>query len=240
VDAQENGIIGVFLSGKQLQDKMSVGLRWRRAMNDDSKAVIEVAKGVQEASKFGGKVTDAVTSVGSFLNRLAGQPLEDVVGMALTDPIRAARVLSLDWYARRVDEILQRRNIRDKTKPVSPSIVGPILDAAQDETREELRELWATLLANAMDPSRDQSFRLEFIDTLRRMNPLDAVILKKLKETPNINDQYDFFSKAFSRPRTAIVVSLKHLEELGCVGEQVQNTFIVAAYGHEIINACRE
>jgi hypothetical protein len=74
VDAQENGIIGVFLSGKQLQDKMSVGLRWRRAMNDDSKAVIEVAKGVQEASKFGGKVTDAVTSVGSFLNRLAGQP----------------------------------------------------------------------------------------------------------------------------------------------------------------------
>jgi hypothetical protein len=30
------------------------------------------------------------------------------------------------------------------------------------------------------------------------------------------------------------------LEELSCVGEQVQNTFIVAAYGHEIINACRE
>ncbi len=151
-------------------------------MNDESKAVVEVAKGVQEASKFGGKLTDAVSNVGAFLNRLVGSPLEDMVGMAIGDPIKAARVLALDWYSRRVQEILQRRNASDKTKPVSPSVLGPILDAAQDETREELRELWATLLANAMDPSRDQSFRLEFIDTLRRMNPLDALILKKLKE----------------------------------------------------------
>jgi hypothetical protein len=50
---------------------------------------------------------------------------------------------------------------------VSPSIADPLIEAAPDEEREELKELWAKLLAAAMDPVRQKRVRLSFVATLK-------------------------------------------------------------------------
>ena len=60
----------------------------------------------------------------------------------------------------------------------SLSIALPIFVAAADENREELQDIWARLLAAAADPARAKSFRLAFIETAKKMDPLDAAVLQ--------------------------------------------------------------
>ena len=55
------------------------------------------------------------------------------------------------YYDGKISEILQRRNVQ-KPEPVSPSLAIPLISAAYDETRPELQQIWAELLAAAMDP----------------------------------------------------------------------------------------
>jgi hypothetical protein len=63
-------------------------------------------------------------------------------------------------------------------EPPSLSIVLPILVAAADESRDELQDIWARLLAAAADPARAKSFRATFIDAAKRMDPIDAPVLQ--------------------------------------------------------------
>ena len=111
-------------------------------MSDDVEAIKESAKAVQEVAKFGSKVVDAANNAAPFVNRVLGKPLEDATGLFLGDPLRAARILAQDWIARRVNEKLRERNIRDEElKAVPPNIAIPLLEAAQDETRDALEHV---------------------------------------------------------------------------------------------------
>jgi hypothetical protein len=56
-----------------------------------------------------------------------------------------------------------------------------LIAAAQEESREELMELFARLLANAMDPNLN-SVRQSFIEAVKKMDPLDAVVLRYIHE----------------------------------------------------------
>jgi hypothetical protein len=114
-----------------------------------------------------------------------GNPIADAVGITIADPLRFIRTISLDWYSRRVDEILAKRDAR-KVKGAPPRIALEILEAAQDETRDELRELWARLLANAMDTSTQKNVRIEFVAVLRQLNPFDALVLQRLSSVGHL------------------------------------------------------
>src|SRR5437660_1458996 len=59
-----------------------------------------------------------------------------------------------------------------------PSVAIPLLRAAYDESRPELQQIWAKLIAAAIDPNRSGQFRLSFIATLKQFDPLDAQVLK--------------------------------------------------------------
>jgi len=52
---------------------------------------------------------------------------------------------------------------------VSPSIAIPLFAAAQDESRDELRELFARLLAAAMDPKRKDLTRGSFTAIVKQL-----------------------------------------------------------------------
>ncbi|MCO6763715.1 DUF4393 domain-containing protein, partial [Streptomyces sp. EL5] len=73
-----------------------------------------------------------------------------------------------------------------------PRIALDILEAAQDETRDELKELWARLLANAMDATPQKNVRIEFITVLKQLNPLDALILQRLAAVGNFTSPNSF------------------------------------------------
>lgn len=211
-------------------------------MSDELEAITESAKAAQEIAKLGGKVVDAAQNAAPFLNRVFGRTLEDATGLLVADPLRAVRILTQDWYARRVTQILRERNLRDEQlKAVPPNIAIPLLEAAQDETRDELREVWARLLANAMDPNRSSRVRLEFIETLKQFNPLDALVLKELVANASMSpNSREFLVARFSLSRDEVVVSSQHLVKLGCVEISTTDSGIygVLPYGKLLLNAC--
>lgn len=86
-----------------------------------------------------------------------------------------------------------------------------------------LKELWENLLANAMDPNRSQRVRVDLIAALKKLNPLDAAVMRFLKhgmipdEARNKGEVSDALAKLMERGRTEILVSTGYLLELGLV-----------------------
>jgi hypothetical protein len=195
-------------------------------MSNDAAAPYSEA--IAESSKAVGKFFDIVKD--------AGQPVAEAYGLIIGDRIHAWRERNLDVMTRRTKQILKERALAE-TAPIAEQIAIPILEAAQGEPRQEMQELWATLLANAMDPSRRDEVRQEFIETLKRFHPTDALLLKRM------NDKFptDFvpphaLSVGDLREAT-IVVSLRNMTMNSCT-EQSGNAYKITPFGSELVRAC--
>jgi hypothetical protein len=101
---------------------------------------------------------------------------------------------------------------------VSPSLAIPLLRAAYDETRPQLQELWAHLIAAAMDPQRANRVRRSFIDTVQRLDPLDALVLKRLGEMPdNVSFVANLKPTQFNVSPDEWEISTSNLYDLRCL-----------------------
>jgi hypothetical protein len=211
-------------------------------MSTEIEVVTETAKAVQETGKAVGKAIDLVRDFGPFLNRVVGKPLEDLVGVAINDPLHEIRRRNQARLADRTDAILKARKVSE-TEPVSPSVAIPLIQAAQDESRPDLQERWARLLANAMDPVRADDIRPDYIETLKRFHPRDAVILEKINETggPLSPNARDFFQQFLKISQDAVLVSIETLVREKCLGHPPNEIIqpYMTPYGRELLNACR-
>ena len=100
-----------------------------------------------------------------------------------------------------------------------------LIAGAQEEGREELMELWARLLANAMDPSMN-SVRHSFIEAVKKMDMRDAVVLQYIykqnivvvsietKEPSNREFCIGNVAEAIGLRNDEVEVSLRHLLDL--------------------------
>jgi hypothetical protein len=149
----------------------------------------------KEAAKEAVKETAKLTrELGGFLSKVFGTLPQDTVGVLGGDWLHHIRIRNAYRLQRRTEEILSGRDAGRKTEPLSPSVAIPLLKAAQDESREEIQELWARLLANAMDRDRPQLNRV-FIDVLKELDVLEARIIKRLGEEGAINKPVRFLDK---------------------------------------------
>jgi hypothetical protein len=138
----------------------------------------EQAKAIQEVAKTTGSAFELVSKAGAYVGWVLGTVPADLVGVLGGDWLAQVRIRNLARYWERTKEILRDRGVTE-TVAVSPSIAIPLLQAAADESREELQELWARLLANAMDPKLN-NVRYTFIAAVKAMNPTDALVLRYL------------------------------------------------------------
>jgi hypothetical protein len=168
-----------------------------------------------------------------------GKPVASAYGLLIGDHIEAWRERNLDALARRTKEILKARDLAE-IAPLAEDIAIPLLEAAQGDPRPEMQELWATLLANAMDPNRRNEVRREFITALKMFHPTDAVVLKAM------NDKWqNGFVAAHTIQELAlpdfrtdtIAVSLRNLQNNGCVHYSNGN-YQISPFGAELIRAC--
>jgi hypothetical protein len=97
-----------------------------------------------------------------------GSSPEDLIGYFAGDRLRIRRAENIVRMMYQAKERLLERGV-EQTKPATLSIALPLLEGAADEDREELVDLWARLLANAMDPRMD-SVQYEFIDAAKKMS----------------------------------------------------------------------
>jgi hypothetical protein len=123
-------------------------------------------------------------------------------------------------------EAKEHLRARGVTKPIDPSlpVLLPLIAAAVNEDREGLKELWAKLLAAAMDPARTNLVRRSLIELLKQMEPLDALALLQLQKLEGVASPGGSFPNYVSQ-RLGVTqdegfFSLQHLYELGCLNDR--------------------
>jgi hypothetical protein len=175
--------------------------------DEQANAVQEVAKATQEALK-------ALRGVGGFLKKTLGTTPEDLVGYLGGDWLKVRRAENLARILEKSKERLRARHVEPE-EPASLSLALPILISASNESRDELQDLWARLLAAAADPSRAKSFRLAFIDAAKRMDPLDAAVMASSPSNANITMEVrQRLSEKLNVSRDEIDVSVSNLTKL--------------------------
>jgi hypothetical protein len=181
------------------------------------------AKAIEESAKAIGKGIDLVGGLGAYLARALGGAPENLIGLLVGDWLIHKRVRRWSELQAETKRILDERNVKEPYEDISPSIALPLIEAALDEDRDGLKELWAKLLAAAMDPARKNRVRLSFVATLKQMDPLDARILEALYGAypagfgENRNGR-DVLSQNLSVSLDEVLVSFSNLENLNCVG----------------------
>ncbi len=177
---------------------------------------------------------------------MLGTVPKDAVGLVIGDPLRAARTIIAGKLDDLVDQIHKRRNVRERLA-VSPSLGIPLLQAAYDEARPELQELWAELIASAEDPHRTHLVRKSFIDKLKQFDPYDALVLRARHGLPenfaaNVS-VYNVISERLEISQDDVFLSVDHLVQLGCAEISPINptlSFLLSRYGKALMRACSD
>jgi hypothetical protein len=125
----------------------------------------------------------------------------------------------------------------------SISVALPLLIAAADESRDELQEIWARLLAAAADPSRAKAFRNQFIEVSKQMDPLDAAVLQGAQQLPTDPGRMagvakETLAKQLQVSRDEIEVSLGNLVRLRLaypLTESPVPDVLTSAFGREFL-----
>ncbi|MCP5265131.1 MAG: DUF4393 domain-containing protein [Burkholderiaceae bacterium] len=152
----------------------------------------------------------------------------DTVGELVKDGVHYLRWKLAGAILDRASDILKERNAKKrKTPPVAMAI--RFMDAASLEDDPNIQELWARLLANAADPTRDYALNKTHIAILSEMNALDAEILlyiadqkwgmfRDIAEGTGISPtDRNGVAGALQADPTAVGIALGNLWRLGCL-----------------------
>jgi hypothetical protein len=203
-----------------------------------------------EQAKLGKEIVKAFRDLGSFLGRALGSTPEDLVGYFGGDRLRVRRVENIVRMMCEAQARLATMGIKE-TKPATLSIALPILQGAADEDREELVDLWARLLASAMDATKN-NVRYSFISAVREMDPPDAKIMHYLySETvtrirrggggdSKMDTSVNLISRELGDRSDDVEVSIEHLEGLGFLSTAPtdKNIWFPNAKFREFMRAC--
>jgi len=197
---------------------------------DSAHAIEETAKAVQKA-------IDAAMQSGKYVGEVLGDLPHDLVGI-IGDWVKHKRARRWAELSAETEKILRERGVENRGD-VSPSVAIPLIAAAINEDRDELKELWAKLFAATMDPKRAKFFRLAFIEAAKRMDPLDASILAQaVAQGGQLNLQArNTLSKEVNATRDQVDVSVENLIKLELAVRIEMQNVVVAAFGREFVRA---
>ena len=233
--------------------RLRKGLQSTNVMDEGAKAIQETAKAVQEVAKATPAVIEVGTELARWVSGVLGTIPEDIVGLTFGDYLKELRTRNLDRLRSKTEEIHRRRGI-EQPEAIDPKVAIPALQVASMETNEELQDLWANLFANAMDPKKDVSLRNIFTETLKQLEPMDALVLNAFVKVSERTDGGSFEGNALFEEvvlrRGQVALSLQNLENLGCItrraiGKRFATTpylgdqFSLTPLGDELHIACQ-
>ena len=183
-------------------------------MGDDSLIPIS-----DEQAKLGQELVKAVRDTSGYFTDILGDIPKDLLGLLIGDRVKAKRIERIAILWEKARERLRDRGLADP-EPPSLKYAIPILQAAADEENEELQDLWSRLLAAAMDPSRRDAMRQTFIQAVKQMDPLDALVLKAIHENGGgawSSNGRDVVARKLHSSIDEVVVSFFQLADLDCI-----------------------
>ena len=146
--------------------------------DEPSNEIVEVSRAVTESAVAAQKALEVVRSTGGFADRVFGDLVTDSVGV-IADKIKHYRFRNYVKLSEETMKILRSRGCSEDgaTKPVPPKIAIPLIENATIEDDDELRKLWASLLANPADPKFEVDVKLRLRLAASRDGTLDVRIL---------------------------------------------------------------
>ena len=145
--------------------------------DEEARANQERAKAVQQVARTTEKALELAKKAGPFLQCTFGPLLENAVGV-VTDRLKFYRLTQFYELKDKTEKRLAELGVNNP-RLVPPRLGLPLLEAATLEDREELHDLWARLLATAMDPTVPQIKR-SFVGIVEELEPNDVKTLSIL------------------------------------------------------------
>jgi len=143
----------------------------------------EIAKAIQETAKLGEKGLEIADKAGTFFAKVFREPIDEVSGM-ITDKLRFVRWKRMVQMSDEVNKILEDKNVHT-TRAVPPKIALPLIEEASLEEDPNLQYLWNHLLANAMNPEFNGEIRYGFVEMIKEITGVEAILLNKFYEILN-------------------------------------------------------
>lgn len=189
-----------------------------------------------EQAKAIGEAVKTLRAAGGYLAEMFDTAPQDIVALLGGNWLKVKRAEQLAAMLTKARERLRARGIQPKHASLSMAL--PLLQAAADEGREELQDLWARLMAAAADPARAVHFRLEFIEVAKKMAPSDAALLKYLYNHDGRLDggQQDSAARVIDISRDQLDVSWANLRKLELATPNDQ-TAVISPFGREFVRA---
>jgi len=117
---------------------------------------------------------------------------ENAIGLLGGDWLSEKRQRNRERLLNKSREKLNARGADVDDDP-SPSVIKPLLSAAQEESRDELLDVFASLVATAMDPKTRGQYRREFVDIAKELEPVDALVLPIFDTTGHLEPSRAIF-----------------------------------------------
>jgi len=201
----------------------------------------EQAKAVAAVAEATGKGIDAVSQFLSYWAGVFDTAPHDLFAWLVGDRLHHKRIRNLHKIMQETEAILEQRKVKEPRAP-SEDIAAPLFEAARQQDHEELQHLWAQLLANAMDPERTSRVRQEFVETLKRLHPRDALSLRLFSDEPDGQLRPNARAALMEKLRLSqdeAQVTLDALEQAKCLFKSSSNVgWFLTPFGRELMRAC--
>lgn len=191
--------------------------------NDTSvKSVIDATKGLVDAVPiYPDLIQPAAKEIGAALGTVAKS-----VHLALA-PI-SVMIWSYetikDFVSNNVSERL-KNVVPENIKTPNPAVAGPTLEALKYTGHEEtLREMYANLLANALDRNTKNDAHPSFVEIIKQLSPEEAKLLKFLSERENYPNVCSYSGDSLTQTKHWNTPPKDYGR--GIVSNQVKNEFL--------------
>jgi hypothetical protein len=192
-------------------------------MTDETDAIKESAKAVQEVAK----TTGQAIQFAEFIVKFIACPLEEGIGI-FHDKLKYMRWERQVRFRKRSEDLLNELGLSNPSRPVPMKIAIPLIWAASLEEDDDLQDRWAKLLVNAGNANSGVVVKRSYISILEDLSPMDAKILEKICSVGLIDEailtyklpdeavisQSDNFD---AEPSQDVQLSLSNLMRLGCI-----------------------
>jgi hypothetical protein len=203
------------------------------------------AQAVTAVANTTGKAIDLVGDIGAFLNRTVGSIPANLIRVGGGDWLNEVAVRNLARMRAKTAQILENVG-RDRITEPSPSIVLPLLQTAADESREQLQDLWAALLANAVVDG-GKRVRRDYFDAVRQLEPSDALLLDIVRRQPwgdfsaqGHSDRAAFLEREIAAAGLVgddLWISVDKLRQLRCLDRPWPGELL--SFGKGLVAACQ-
>lgn len=143
--------------------------------------------------------------------------------------VRLWKAMNLMKHAAKLAEVMAERGLSpDQVRHLGFAEAVPLIEAASYEESDEVQELWAKLLASALDPASSVSVEKPFVGILRQVGAVEASILSFVStvelvalrrvsgpDAVTILEMHDRLLGEISQK--AVAAGVLNLRRLGCI-----------------------